>query len=85
MKKVIEKWKNWIKITEHNFEQKIQFIERDNEMTKKKLKEMTKKCRGLNKLLNNQHLIFEEFMNAEREGFRPISLKNLGIDNVKSL
>lgn len=45
---------------------------------------MYKKSEGLNSVLENQHKIFNEFISAENEGGKPISLENLGMDRKKS-
>lgn len=50
-----KKWKNFSKVTEHNFEQKISFIEKDSKALENKIKTLTEKSEALNKNLAEQH------------------------------
>ena len=65
LKDVVNKWKNWISVSEHNFEQKISFLEKDKIVLEQNISEMIQKSNRLNEVLENQHKIFNEFINAD--------------------
>lgn len=83
-KKVVKKWKNWIQVSEHNFEQKIAFFERDFALLQQKIQELTQRSDELNTVLSNQHSVFNEFTNAEKLDQNLISLRLLGINRQLS-
>ena len=41
LKKVLKKWKNFTKVTEHNYDQKISFIEKDCKALELKIKTLS--------------------------------------------
>ncbi len=53
--KIRKKWENYVNITEHNIEQKIQFLEKDNKVIQEKIDRLRQKNKFQNKQLNQQY------------------------------
>ena len=82
-KKVKNKWKNFINITEHNIEQKIHFYERDCEVLILKKKNLFKKSENQNRILEIQHKQLQDYIKNGHLDNKQISLYDFETKNKK--
>ena len=83
-KKVKNKWKNFIDITEHNIEQKIHFFKRDCEILILKKKNLFNKSENQNRILEIQHKQLQDFIKNGHLDNKQISLYDFGRKNKKT-
>jgi hypothetical protein len=51
LRKVYKKWKNFTKVTEHNYDQKVSFVDKDCKALEIKIRTLSERSEALNKVL----------------------------------